>query len=75
MELEASGLQIGYGEHVIVNQMDVSIARDKITTIIGPNGSGKSTLLKALTRLIRYQKGNVLLDGWRYSDNEAKSIS
>ena len=47
MELEASGLQIGYGEHVIVNQMDVSIARDKITTIIGPNGSGKSTLLKA----------------------------
>ena len=31
MELEASGLQIGYGEHVIVNQMDVSIARDKIT--------------------------------------------
>ena len=48
MELEASGLQIGYGEHVIVNQMDVSIARDKITTIIGPNGSGKSTLLKTL---------------------------
>ena len=53
MELEASGLQIGYGDHVIVNQMDVSIARNKITTIIGPNGSGKSTLLKALTRLIR----------------------
>ena len=52
MELEASGLQIGYGEHVIVNQMDVSIARDKITTIIGPNGSGKSTLLKALTRFV-----------------------
>ena len=25
MELEASGLQIGYGEHVIVNQMDVSV--------------------------------------------------
>ena len=65
MELEASGLQIGYGEHVIVNQMDVSIARDKITTIIGPNGSGKSTLLKALTRLIRYQKGACRL--WSYA--------
>ena len=25
MELEASGLQIGYGDHVIVNQMDVSV--------------------------------------------------
>ena len=73
MELEASGLQIGYGEHVIVNQMDVSIARDKITTIIGPNGSGKSTLLKALTRLIRYQKGNVLLDGCDIQTMKLKS--
>ncbi len=63
MDLEAKSLQIGYGDHVIVENMDVTIARDKITTIIGPNGSGKSTLLKAITRLIRYQKGNVLLDG------------
>lgn len=75
MELEASGLQIGYGEHVIVNQMDVSIARDKITTIIGPNGSGKSTLLKALTRLIRYQKGNVLLDGCDIQTMKPKALA
>lgn len=63
MELKASQLQIGYGEHVIVDGMDVTIAKDKITTIIGPNGSGKSTVLKAITRLIRYQSGEVLLDG------------
>ena len=75
MELEASGLQIGYGEHVIVNQMDVSIARDKITTIIGPNGSGKSTLLKALTRLIRYQKGSVLLDGCDIQTMKPKALA
>ena len=72
---KASGLQIGYGEHVIVNQMDVSIARDKITTIIGPNGSGKSTLLKALTRLIRYQKGNVLLDGCDIQTMKPKALA
>lgn len=63
MELKASGLQIGYGEHVVVEDMDVDIQRDKITTIIGPNGSGKSTVLKAVTRLIRYQKGSVALNG------------
>lgn len=75
MELEASGLQIGYGDHVIVNQMDVSIARNKITTIIGPNGSGKLTLLKALTRLIRYQKGSVILDGCDIQTMKPKSLA
>lgn len=63
MVLEAKNLQIGYGEQVIVQDMNVTIARDKITTIIGPNGSGKSTLLKAITRLIKYQEGSVVLDG------------
>lgn len=63
MELKANDLQIGYGDRVVVENMDVDIQRDKITTIIGPNGSGKSTILKAITRLIRYQKGTVVLNG------------
>lgn len=63
MELKANNLQIGYGDHVVVDDIDVDIKSNKITTIIGPNGSGKSTVLKAITRLIKYQKGNVVLDG------------
>lgn len=63
MELNAKGLQIGYGERVVVDDMEINICKDKITTIIGPNGSGKSTILKAITRLIKYQQGNVVLNG------------
>lgn len=63
MEIKAESLQIGYGERVIVEDMDLHIQQDKITTIIGPNGSGKSTVLKAITRLIRYQEGSVVLNG------------
>lgn len=63
MELKAHDLQIGYGERVIVDDLDMDIQRDKITTIIGPNGSGKSTILKAVTRLIKYQHGSVILNG------------
>lgn len=43
--------------------MNVGIRRAKITTTIGPNGSGKSTMLKAVTRLLRYQKGSAALNG------------
>lgn len=75
MELEARNLQIGYGEHLIVGDMDVQIARDKITTIIGPNGSGKSTVLKALTRLIKYQKGYVMLDGRDIQEMKPKALA
>lgn len=75
IELEASALQIGYGDHVIVENMDVQISRDKITTIIGPNGSGKSTVLKALTRLIRYQRGNVVLDGRDIQELKPKELA
>jgi iron complex transport system ATP-binding protein len=63
MALEARQIQIGYGEHVVVEGMDITVERGKITTLIGPNGSGKSTVLKAITRLIRFQQGTVLLEG------------
>lgn len=75
MELEARKLQIGYGEHVIIDNMDVTIAKDRITTIIGPNGSGKSTVLKALTRLIRYQEGNVVIDGRDIQGMKPKALA
>lgn len=75
MEINASGLQIGYGDHVIIDGMDLCIAKDKITTIIGPNGSGKSTVLKALTRLIKYQKGNVLLEGRDIQELKPKELA
>ena len=62
MEINAQGLEIGYGEFVAVEGMDITVKKGEITTIIGPNGSGKSTVLKALTRLLKYRKGAVYLD-------------
>ena len=73
--LAGSALQIGYGDHVIVDDMDVDIRNDRITTIIGPNGSGKSTVLKAITRLIRYQKGSVVLNGRDILDMKPKELA
>lgn len=55
-------LSVSYGDHLIVNHLSLEIPDKKITTIIGPNGCGKSTLLKAITRLIPYQSGSVILD-------------
>lgn len=59
----ATGLQVGYGDHPIIDDLDISIADGKVTTIVGPNGCGKSTLLRSLVRLLKPTAGQVLLDG------------
>ena len=75
MELDARRIQIGYGEKIIVDDMSIRLDNTKITTIIGPNGSGKSTVLKAITRLIRYQQGSVLLDGRDIQSMKPKELA
>lgn len=54
--LNGQQVEIGYGDHTIINNLDVEIPDGKITSIIGPNGCGKSTLLKALSRLLLIKK-------------------
>ena len=61
--LEAQSLSAGYGENLVLRGLDLTIPAGRITAIVGANACGKSTLLKALSRLIKPQSGEVLLDG------------
>lgn len=75
MQVNASNIQVGYGDMIIVDDMSLTIEKGKITSIIGPNGSGKSTVLKAITRLLRYQKGNVYMDGRDMQSYKPKELA
>lgn len=61
MQVSCNKLQVGYGDSIIIEDMQLVMRKNKITTIIGPNGSGKSTVLKAVTRLLNYQRGDVII--------------
>lgn len=61
--LKVEEVQIKYDKQIIVKNISVTIAPQKITTIIGPNGCGKSTLLKAMSRILTCSSGDILLDG------------
>ncbi|MBS9371930.1 ABC transporter ATP-binding protein [Rhodococcus sp. B50] len=61
--LVAEHISLGYGDRLIVDDLDLSIPTGVVTTVIGPNGCGKSTLLRALSRLLKTRTGTVLLDG------------
>ena len=61
--LQATGVELRYGSHVISTGLDLEVLDGEFTAVVGPNGCGKSTLLKALARLIRPSAGQVILDG------------
>ena len=61
--LSAEALTLGYGDHTVVESLDVDIPTGRVTALIGPNGCGKSTLLRGLARLLPAREGRVLLDG------------
>jgi iron complex transport system ATP-binding protein len=59
----ASGLSVRLGERTIIDDVDVELARGRITALVGPNGSGKSTLLRAFSRILQPTAGSIVLDG------------
>ena len=63
MSLTITNLQSGYGGIRILQDLNLSIPKGKVTALLGPNGSGKSTLLKTIARLLPPQGGQLALDG------------
>ncbi|MGM0673414.1 MAG: ABC transporter ATP-binding protein [Spirochaetota bacterium] len=61
--LETEGLQVSYGDTVILSQADCSVNEGEITCIVGGSGSGKTTLLKSLFGLLPVSGGHVRLLG------------
>jgi branched-chain amino acid transport system ATP-binding protein len=63
--LAVRGLSAGYGPRQVVFDVDFSVGRGEIVTILGHNGAGKTTTLKSVFGLIRPLSGSV-----RYRDRE-----
>jgi len=61
--IDIKGLTCGYGEKMVLRDIDLSVKKGQFFGIIGPNGSGKTTVLRAVTRLVKPVSGSVFLDG------------
>ncbi len=60
--IKIKNLSKKYNEKTVVNNVSVNIKKGKITSFIGPNGAGKSTLLSAVSRLIKHDIGEIMID-------------
>ncbi|HAA95619.1 MAG: phosphate ABC transporter ATP-binding protein [SAR202 cluster bacterium] len=66
--LQTRGLSVYYDTKQVVSDVNLDVARNRITAIIGPSGCGKSTLLRCFNRMndlipSARVEGQVLFDG------------
>ncbi len=61
--IEINNVTFGYKDEIILNNLNLSIEKGKITAITGESGSGKSTIFKILLGLYEIQSGSITVNG------------
>lgn len=56
-------LDAGYGDGLVLRNVDLDLPAGSVTGVVGPNGSGKSTLLRAILGLTPVVTGDVTVEG------------
>ena len=57
------GIRKAFGDNVVLDGVDLSVARGEVIVIAGPSGSGKSTMLRCVNGLETVDSGAVVFDG------------
>ncbi|MDQ6909561.1 MAG: ATP-binding cassette domain-containing protein [Actinomycetota bacterium] len=61
--IRARGLRKSYGNHLVLDGIDLEVAEGSIFSLLGPNGSGKTTTVQILSTLIGRDAGEVQVAG------------
>ena len=61
--LVTQGLRSGYGEAVVIQGMDITLAQGESLALLGRNGTGKTTFLNTLAGVTRRHTGSITLCG------------
>ena len=72
--LKINHLHKAFGDHIILDDLNLEVDQGEVVVIIGPSGCGKSTLLRCINALEPIQGGEILLNG-EPVQRDAKNIS
>jgi branched-chain amino acid transport system ATP-binding protein len=61
--LTLDSVTAGYGESMVLRDVNFTVGDGEVVVLLGPNGAGKSTLLKTATGFVKPRSGRVSLDG------------
>jgi ABC-2 type transport system ATP-binding protein len=61
--ISARAVRKSFGDHVVLDEVDLSVAAGTIFSLLGPNGAGKTTMVRILSTLIAADAGDVQVGG------------
>jgi len=73
--ISVKNLSVAYEDNLIIDDMNLSIPKGKISIIIGANGCGKSTLLKTIARVIKPKNGDIFINEKNIKIQKEKNIA
>ncbi|MFD2419436.1 ATP-binding cassette domain-containing protein [Amycolatopsis pigmentata] len=61
--ISVAGLRKSFGDKVVLDGIDLTVAAGTIFSLLGPNGAGKTTIVRILSTLITPDAGEVFVAG------------
>ncbi|GIE92452.1 ATP-binding cassette domain-containing protein [Actinoplanes regularis] len=61
--IAVTGLRKSFGDHVVLDGLDLTVAGGTVFSLLGANGAGKTTAVKILSTLLRPDAGDVRVAG------------
>lgn len=61
--IRMQGVHKAFGDHVVIDHLDLNIEKGRFTALLGPSGCGKSTLLRLMAGLEDVDKGQIIMGG------------
>ncbi|QBI18454.1 ATP-binding cassette domain-containing protein [Egibacter rhizosphaerae] len=61
--IAATGLCKSYGDHLVLDGIDLHVAEGTVSALLGPNGAGKTTIVNILSTLVGADQGHVEVFG------------
>ena len=73
--IRVQNLSVAYDKTTIIEEMNLSIPKGKVSIIIGGNGCGKSTLLKTIARINKPKCGEIFINNQDIKKIKEKDIA
>lgn len=68
--LEARGITVGFGDVLILENLDIDLKAGEVLGVVGASGTGKSVLLRSIVGLLPRRSGTVRVYGLDYDAAE-----
>lgn len=72
--LTLKNITVSYQSNIILDDINLTIDKGEVFSIIGPSGSGKSTLIRTMNYLVEPKMGEVIFEGEAISNKNINEI-